>query len=173
MFFPNPRSNQTNFIKQKSRNRNRNTWLIISQICTKPTSTTNEFKSQTKLCFFAMSDLTILQPQSHINHYDRIPDSIPLLIFDRIGNVKGLGRCCVVSRRFLSLVPQVNNVIVRVDCVISDNDYSSSYLSALAISSSGSFSAKSSSPFSSVGYISTIYFCDKAKWIIHKSKNKQ
>ena len=34
MFFLNPRSNQTNFIKQKSRNKNRNTWLIISQIYT-------------------------------------------------------------------------------------------------------------------------------------------
>ena len=175
MFFPNPRSNQTNFIKQKSRNRNRNrnTWLIISQIYTKPTSTTNEFRSQTNLCFFVMSDLTFLEPQSHINHFDRLPDSILLLIFNRIDNVKALGRCCIVSRCFHSLILQVDNVIVRVDYVISDNDYSSSSLSAPAISSSNSFSAKSSSPFSSVGYISTIYFCDKAKGTIHRFKNKQ
>ncbi|KAK8559922.1 hypothetical protein V6N13_016654 [Hibiscus sabdariffa] len=61
-----------------------------------------------------------------IDHFDRLPDSLLLLIFNRIGDVKALGRCCVVSRRFHSLVPQVENVVVRVDCVISDDDCSSS-----------------------------------------------
>ena len=105
MSFPNLRSKQINFIKQKSRNENGNTWLIISQIYTKPTSTTNEFRSQTNLRFFAMSDLTFLKAQSHIDHFDRLPDSILLLIFNRIGDVKALGQCCVVSHRFHSLVP--------------------------------------------------------------------
>ncbi|GFQ08134.1 F-box protein at5g46170, partial [Phtheirospermum japonicum] len=60
-----------------------------------------------------------------IDHLDRLPDSVILLIFNKIGDVKALGRCCVVSRRFHYLVPQVDDVIVRVDCVISDDDPSS------------------------------------------------
>lgn len=63
---------------------------------------------------------------SLIDHFDRLPDSLLLLVFNKIGDVKALGRCCVVSRRFHSLVPQVDNVVVRVDCVISDDDSSSS-----------------------------------------------
>ncbi|KAK2447589.1 F-box family protein [Trifolium repens] len=63
---------------------------------------------------------------SQIDHFDRIPDSLLLLVFNKIGDVKALGRCCVVSRRFHSLVPQVENVVVRVDCVISDDDSNSS-----------------------------------------------
>ncbi|KAE8713078.1 F-box protein [Hibiscus syriacus] len=61
-----------------------------------------------------------------VDHFDRLPDSLLLLIFNNIGDVKALGRCCVVSRRFHSLVPQVENVVVRVDCVISDDDCSPS-----------------------------------------------
>ncbi|ESR62260.1 hypothetical protein CICLE_v10015378mg [Citrus x clementina] len=73
-----------------------------------------------------------------IDHFDRLPDSVLLLVFNKIGDVKALGRCCVVSRRFHSLVPQVDNVVVRVDCVISDDD------------SSSSSSEKSRSPFSNL-----------------------
>ncbi|KAL6553164.1 hypothetical protein OROGR_007006 [Orobanche gracilis] len=71
-----------------------------------------------------------------IDHFDRLPDSVILLIFNIIGDVKALGRCCVVSRRFHHLVPQVDDVIVRVDCVISDDDPS-----VTSSSSSGSSSA--------------------------------
>ncbi|KAM7500554.1 hypothetical protein LguiA_024968 [Lonicera macranthoides] len=60
-----------------------------------------------------------------IDHFDILPDSLLLLIFNKIGDVKALGRCCLVSRRFHSLVPQVDNIVVRVDCVISDDDSSS------------------------------------------------
>ncbi|GAB4829372.1 hypothetical protein Ancab_019043 [Ancistrocladus abbreviatus] len=67
---------------------------------------------------------------SAIDHFDRLPDSLLLLVFNKIGDVKALGRCCVVSRRFHELVPQVENVVVRVDCVISDDDPSSSSSSA-------------------------------------------
>ncbi|CAH2078650.1 unnamed protein product [Thlaspi arvense] len=66
------------------------------------------------------------QPQTlEIDHFDHLPDSILLLVFNKIGDVKALGRCCVVSKRFHSLVPQVENVVVRVDCVISDDESSS------------------------------------------------
>ncbi|XP_022543742.2 F-box protein At5g46170-like [Brassica napus] len=59
------------------------------------------------------------------DHFDHLPDSILLLVFNKISDVKSLGRCCVVSRRFHSLVTQVENVLIRVDCVISDDDNSS------------------------------------------------
>lgn len=75
-----------------------------------------------------------------IDHFDRLPDSVLLLVFNKIGDVKALGRCCVVSRRFHTLVPQVENVVVRVDCVISDDDSSSA----------SSSSDKSRGPFSNL-----------------------
>ncbi|KAK9267274.1 hypothetical protein L1049_009697 [Liquidambar formosana] len=77
---------------------------------------------------------------TYIDHFDRLPDSLLLLVFNKIGDVKALGRCCVVSRRFQALVPQVENVLVRVDCVISDDD---------ASSAAGS-SDKSRGPFSNL-----------------------
>ncbi|KAL4586333.1 hypothetical protein LXL04_010969 [Taraxacum kok-saghyz] len=75
-----------------------------------------------------------------LDHFDLLPDSLLLLVFNKIGDVKALGRCCVVSKRFHTLVPQVENVVVRVDCVISDDD---------ATSASGA-SDKSRGPFSSL-----------------------
>ncbi|KAH6790201.1 F-box family protein [Perilla frutescens var. frutescens] len=78
-----------------------------------------------------------------VDHFDRLPDSLILLIFNKIGDVKALGRCCVVSRRFHLLVPQVDNVVVRVDCVISDDDPSSH-------SSSSAAGDKSRHPISSL-----------------------
>ncbi|KAL2502051.1 F-box protein [Forsythia ovata] len=76
------------------------------------------------------------------DHFDRLPDSLVLLIFNRIGDVKALGRCGVVSRRFHLLVPQVDNVIVWVDCVISNDDSASS----IATSSGSATADKSRNP---------------------------
>lgn len=81
-----------------------------------------------------------------VDHFDRLPDSVLLLVFNKIGDVKALGRCCLVSKRFYSLVPLVDSVIVRVDCVISDDDSSSSPSS----SSSSLTSDKSRHPISSL-----------------------
>ncbi|KAI7725180.1 hypothetical protein M8C21_009799 [Ambrosia artemisiifolia] len=61
-----------------------------------------------------------------VDRFDDLPDSLLIIIFNKIGDVKSLGRCSAVSRRFQTLVPQVENVVVRVDCVISDDDASSS-----------------------------------------------
>ncbi|KAL6546363.1 hypothetical protein OROMI_022084 [Orobanche minor] len=72
----------------------------------------------------ACADLSGKNYPELIDHFDHLPDSVILLIFNNIGDVKALGRCCVVSRRFHSLVPQVDNVMVRVDCVISHEDSS-------------------------------------------------
>ncbi|KAI6703429.1 hypothetical protein NL676_012565 [Syzygium grande] len=63
------------------------------------------------------------------DHFDRLPDPLLLLVFNRVADVKALGRCGVVSRRFRHLVPQVDTVLVRVDCVISDDESASPALS--------------------------------------------
>lgn len=54
--------------------------------------------------------------------FERLSDAVVLCILNRVGDIKALGRCCVVSRRFNALVPQVENVVVKVDCVISGED---------------------------------------------------
>ncbi|CAO2842175.1 unnamed protein product [Amaranthus hypochondriacus] len=87
-----------------------------------------------------MLDYSCEYDSDAIDQFDRLPDSLLLLVFNKIGDVKALGRCCVVSKRFHALVPQVDNVVVRVDCVISDDDSSSAASSA----------DKSRSPFSSL-----------------------
>nr|GMD89537.1 F-box protein At5g46170-like [Ipomoea batatas]GME13858.1 F-box protein At5g46170-like [Ipomoea batatas] len=71
-------------------------------------------------------DLSCRVSPEPVDHFDCLPDSLVVLVFNRIGDVKALGRCCVVSKRFHALVPQVENVVVKVDCVISDDDASSS-----------------------------------------------
>ncbi|GAB2228702.1 hypothetical protein Droror1_Dr00022825 [Drosera rotundifolia] len=78
------------------------------------------------------------------DQFDRIPDSLLLVIFNKIGDVKSLGRCSLVSRRFHSLIPQVDNVVVLVDCVISDDDDTNS-----SSSDTGGIN-KSRSPFVSL-----------------------
>ncbi|CAN4080203.1 unnamed protein product [Withania somnifera] len=87
----------------------------------------------------------MIYPQP-IDHFDRLPDSLLLFIFNKIAHVKALGRCSLVSRRFHSLVPEVDNVVVRVDCVISDDDSSSHFSSAAG----GYSSNKSRHPVSSL-----------------------
>ncbi|KAG9159405.1 hypothetical protein Leryth_010952 [Lithospermum erythrorhizon] len=89
-------------------------------------------------------DPTKIAPEP-IDHFDQIPDLILLFIFNKIGDVKALGRCCVVSKRFYSLIPQVDFVVVRVDCVISDDDTSSSNNPGFSLSNSSIGSDKSRS----------------------------
>ncbi|KAE8819393.1 F-box protein [Hordeum vulgare] len=60
------------------------------------------------------------------DQFDRLPDAVLLDVFNRIGDVKALGRCALVSRRFHALVPLVDSVFVRVDCVIPDEPAPSS-----------------------------------------------
>lgn len=59
--------------------------------------------------------------ESGVDHFDRLPDSLLLLLFNRIADVKSLARCSLVSRRFRSLVPLVHSLLLRVDCVLSDD----------------------------------------------------
>ncbi|XP_055810685.1 F-box protein At5g46170-like [Solanum dulcamara] len=91
------------------------------------------------------SDLRSTIYPEPIDHLDQLPDPVLLLVFNKIGDVKTLGRCCGVCKRFHSLVPQVDTVVVRTDCVISDDNSSSS-----SSSSSSSTSDKSRHPISSL-----------------------
>ncbi|PSR99987.1 F-box protein [Actinidia chinensis var. chinensis] len=51
--------------------------------------------------------------------FDRVPDSLVLLVFNQISDIKTLIRCRVVSKRFNSLVPQADTLLLRVDRVVS------------------------------------------------------
>ncbi|XP_072981111.1 F-box protein At4g18380-like [Typha angustifolia] len=52
------------------------------------------------------------------DQFDRIPDSIVLVIFNKLTDVRSLGRCSAVSKRFNSLVPLVHDVYVKIDRVV-------------------------------------------------------
>lgn len=51
--------------------------------------------------------------------FDRLPDSLILLIFNSVSDIKSLIRCRTVCKRFNSLVPQADSLLLKVDCVIS------------------------------------------------------
>ncbi|PSS31648.1 F-box protein [Actinidia chinensis var. chinensis] len=51
--------------------------------------------------------------------FDRVPDSLVLLIFNQISDIRTLIRCQAVSKRFNSLVPQADTLLLRVDRVVS------------------------------------------------------
>ncbi|KAJ8762682.1 hypothetical protein K2173_011162 [Erythroxylum novogranatense] len=51
--------------------------------------------------------------------FDQLPDSVVLLIFNSVSDIKTLIRCRSVSKRFNSLVPQTESLLLKVDCVIS------------------------------------------------------
>ena len=52
------------------------------------------------------------------DHFDRVPDSLVLLIFNKVADARSLGRCSAVSRRFNALVPLVDDACLRIDRVI-------------------------------------------------------
>ncbi|WVZ56763.1 hypothetical protein U9M48_007249 [Paspalum notatum var. saurae] len=56
------------------------------------------------------------------DHFDRVPDSLVLLIFNKLADARALGRCSAVSRRFNALVPLVDDACLRIDRVIPAGD---------------------------------------------------
>lgn len=52
------------------------------------------------------------------DQFDRIPDSIVLHILNKVADVRALGRCSAVSKRFNALVPLVHDVYVKIDRVV-------------------------------------------------------
>ncbi|XP_010269221.1 PREDICTED: F-box protein At1g22220-like [Nelumbo nucifera] len=65
---------------------------------------------------------------SETDVFDRIPDPIVLLIFNHLSDIKSLIRCRAVSKRFNSLVLQADNLVVKVDRVISNETGEWSFL---------------------------------------------
>ncbi|KAJ6804692.1 F-box protein-like [Iris pallida] len=59
-------------------------------------------------------------PSLQIPHddFDSLPDSLVLLILNKLADVRSLGRCSAVSRRFNTLVPLVHDVYVKIDHVV-------------------------------------------------------
>ncbi|KAK4751788.1 hypothetical protein SAY87_020586 [Trapa incisa] len=60
-----------------------------------------------------------------MDYFDQIPDPLIIQILCSISDVKTLARCRAVSRRFNSLVPQCDSLLLRVDKVVSDSDFGS------------------------------------------------
>ncbi|KAJ3676583.1 hypothetical protein LUZ60_003995 [Juncus effusus] len=54
------------------------------------------------------------------DRFDCLPDPLILVILNKLSDVRSLGRCLAVSRRFNSLVPLVTDIFVRIDRVVSD-----------------------------------------------------
>ncbi|XVF36735.1 hypothetical protein REPUB_Repub19eG0083800 [Reevesia pubescens] len=64
--------------------------------------------------------------------FDQLPDSLILLIFNSVSDVKTLIRCRSVSKRFNSLVPQTDSLLLKIDRVISsESDSDSLFLTLL------------------------------------------
>ncbi|KAI3825901.1 hypothetical protein L1987_07622 [Smallanthus sonchifolius] len=74
------------------------------------------FRSTTTLSF------TQSPTENAFDGFDRLPDPIILTILNNISDIKTLIRCRAVSRRFNSLVPQSDSLLLRVDRVISSVD---------------------------------------------------
>lgn len=57
----------------------------------------------------------VISPQEDGQDYwDLLPDPILLLIFNKLLDAKSLCRCLLVSKRFASLVPQIDSVSIRM-----------------------------------------------------------
>ncbi|XVF64761.1 hypothetical protein PTKIN_Ptkin09bG0192700 [Pterospermum kingtungense] len=64
--------------------------------------------------------------------FDQLPNSLILLIFNSVSDVKSLIRCRSVSKRFNSLVPETESLLLKIDRVISsDSDSDSAFLNLL------------------------------------------
>ncbi|RWW70896.1 hypothetical protein BHE74_00021401 [Ensete ventricosum] len=72
---------------------------------------TNSIKMQPKARVYA-------DPSLDLDEFERLPDSIVLLIFNKVADVRSLGRCSAVSKRFNSLVYLVNDVYLKIDHVV-------------------------------------------------------
>ncbi|CAL4946902.1 unnamed protein product [Urochloa decumbens] len=57
-------------------------------------------------------------PVLEFDRFDCLPDSLVLLILNKLEDVRSLGRCSAMSKRFSSLVPLVHDVCVKIDRVV-------------------------------------------------------
>ena len=57
-------------------------------------------------------------PATEFDQIDCLPDSLVLLILNKLEDVRALGRCSAVSKRLNGLVPLVHDVYVKIDRVV-------------------------------------------------------
>ncbi|PWZ09595.1 F-box protein [Zea mays] len=57
-------------------------------------------------------------PVREVDHFDCLPDSLVLLILNKVEDVRSLGRCYAVSKRLCGLVSLVHDVYVKIDRVV-------------------------------------------------------
>lgn len=57
-------------------------------------------------------------PSPDLDQFDQLPDSLVLLILNKVADVRSLGRCAAVSRRFNMIVPLVHDIYVKIDRVV-------------------------------------------------------
>ncbi|KQK10260.1 F-box protein At5g46170 [Brachypodium distachyon] len=57
-------------------------------------------------------------PALQLDQIDCLPDALVLLILNKLEDVRSLGRCSAVSKRFNELVPLVHDVYVKIDRVV-------------------------------------------------------
>ncbi|KAK6925552.1 hypothetical protein RJ641_007271 [Dillenia turbinata] len=54
------------------------------------------------------------EQQDEIDHFDRLPDPLVLLIFNKIHDHDSLFNCLSVSKRFNSLLPQIDDLFIKL-----------------------------------------------------------
>ncbi|GMH11456.1 hypothetical protein Nepgr_013297 [Nepenthes gracilis] len=52
--------------------------------------------------------------QQEEDYFDLLPDPILLLVFDKVLDAKSLCRCLLVSKRFASLIPQLDSISIKI-----------------------------------------------------------
>jgi len=57
-------------------------------------------------------------PVQEFDRFDCLPDSLVLLILNKLEDMRSLGRCSAVSKRFSGLVPLAHDVCVKIDRVL-------------------------------------------------------
>lgn len=57
-------------------------------------------------------------PALEFDQFDCLPDSLVLLILNKLADVRSLGRCSAVSKRFNVLAPLVHDMCVKIDRVV-------------------------------------------------------
>ncbi|XP_044478843.1 F-box protein At4g18380-like [Mangifera indica] len=74
------------------------------------------------------------------DHFDRLPDALLLLIFNKVLDIKALSRCLSVCKRFSSLIPQTNTLFVAIPpCIPTSKPASGLCLASLRIFLKGVF----------------------------------
>uniref|UniRef100_J3M8D0 F-box domain-containing protein n=1 Tax=Oryza brachyantha TaxID=4533 RepID=J3M8D0_ORYBR len=83
-----------------------------------PFGEAEEEEEQQQLGIFCCEARIHADPLLEVDQFDRLPDSLVLVILNNVEDVRSLGRCSAVSKRFYGLVPLVHDVYVKIDRVV-------------------------------------------------------